>query len=136
MRLLQFFSLAGAALAAQHVERQEKVLTKLNLTEPLNWMASDRLFPAEVIAGNHANLSEYDEDAWVARNLEWCQTFEDCTTVSTFQGNLPRMSPCIVVLCQCLTVHHRGQLRIGWRSVLVCLRLPRRTQYSLGFYTI
>ncbi|PHH85086.1 hypothetical protein CDD83_920 [Cordyceps sp. RAO-2017] len=67
-------ALAPIALAA---------LQPLALAPPADWAAGSRLFPAEVIAGYHANLTTHTRDSWAAYVLEQCRGFDACdSTVS------------------------------------------------------
>lgn len=59
---------------------------KLELEKPLNWIASSRLFPANVIAGFNSELSQYDAEGWADYILGQCKQFSACTSTSSFQG--------------------------------------------------
>ncbi|KAI8803279.1 hypothetical protein BJ742DRAFT_506162 [Cladochytrium replicatum] len=82
-------AISAAPISAQLEARQVNtaVFVKVPLAEPLNWIAGSRLFPSNIIAGYHADLSEYNEDGYVAYILAQCRTFKDCTSFEIFQGN-------------------------------------------------
>ncbi|POS74235.1 hypothetical protein DHEL01_v207367 [Diaporthe helianthi] len=61
-------------------------LTQVVLTPPLNWIAGNSLFPSQVIAGYHADVSEYTVEEWSAYMLDACKSFTACTSVDGFQG--------------------------------------------------
>lgn len=65
--------------------------TSVYLEPPLNWVVGPYLWPAEIIAGYNAEVTDYTDDAWDAHILAECETFTACTSSITWQG-----------LCSCL----------------------------------
>ncbi|KAL1852434.1 hypothetical protein Daus18300_012193 [Diaporthe australafricana] len=60
--------------------------TQVALTPPLNWVAGSFLFPSQIIAGYHGNLSEYEAADWYAYILDACESYSACTSAEAFQG--------------------------------------------------
>ncbi|KAK4452508.1 hypothetical protein QBC34DRAFT_377000 [Podospora aff. communis PSN243] len=58
----------------------------LQLPEPSNWQAGDRLFPELVIAGFHAHLDDYNDVSWTNHVMDLCVGFEFCTSILAFQA--------------------------------------------------
>ncbi|KAL8298928.1 hypothetical protein RB597_007517 [Gaeumannomyces tritici] len=63
-----------------------KVLVKVDLPAPNNWLTASRLYPSNVIAAYNAELAAYDAESWNAHILEKCQGFRDCTSTASYQG--------------------------------------------------
>ncbi|KAL8348914.1 hypothetical protein RB601_002179 [Gaeumannomyces tritici] len=63
-----------------------KVLVKVDLPAPNNWLTASRLYPSNVIAAYNAELAAYDAESWNAHILEKCQGFRDCTSTASYQA--------------------------------------------------
>lgn len=61
-------------------------LTQLNLPDPQDWIAGPRLFPTNVVAGYHANLTQYNKDSWAKYVKGQCERFSACTSSITYSG--------------------------------------------------
>ena len=77
-----FASIVFASDASTGLPRFERV----PLTEPLNWIAGRSLFPGRVIAGYHAEVSDYDATSWAEKVLGDCKNYTACTSSLSYQG--------------------------------------------------
>lgn len=78
-----------SAMADVKTDTTGRTFEKVELTEPLNWLAGKSLFPGRVIAGYNANLDEYNAESWVQHVLEQGKAHKACTSVLAFQGAFP-----------------------------------------------
>lgn len=84
-----FLALGVAMPVAQTeaLKNNTRTFVRLNLTEPMNWVAGNSLFPGRVIAGYNAGLDQYTSaEAWASYVLEKCKGFEACTSAYSVQG--------------------------------------------------
>ncbi|KAL8383249.1 hypothetical protein RB595_006819 [Gaeumannomyces hyphopodioides] len=85
-----FLGAASSALALPTPEvdaaTAAKVLVKVDLPAPNNWLTTSRLYPSNLIAGYNAAVAAYDAESWNAHILEKCQSFRDCTSTASWQG--------------------------------------------------
>ncbi|OAG07338.1 uncharacterized protein CC84DRAFT_1163546 [Paraphaeosphaeria sporulosa] len=79
--------LPAASLLLHSIPSLAASFAPVALTPPLNWVADSYLFPANIIAGYNANLTEYNATTWGAHVLAACASFTACTSALAFQGN-------------------------------------------------
>ena len=84
------FVLAAAssalALPAPAADNAAKVLVKVDLPAPGNWLATSSLFPGNLIASYHGDVDKYTASSWNAYVLEKCQGYKACTSTASYQG--------------------------------------------------
>lgn len=84
-------SSGALALPTPAAENTAKVLVKVDLPAPGNWLTTSSLFPRNLIASYHAEVADYDASSWNAYILDKCQGYEACTSTASYQGILPAL---------------------------------------------
>ncbi len=90
---LRSLTLGGPSASSSSSSGGKDGFKKLELEKPLNWLPGPRLFPANVIAGFNAELSQYDAESWADYVLEQCTRYSACTSTASYQGAFPLLPP-------------------------------------------
>ncbi|KAM3464867.1 hypothetical protein MY5147_009421 [Beauveria neobassiana] len=59
---------------------------RLPLPDPQDWVAGERLFPSNVIAGYNAKYNEYNKETWAAYVLKHGEGFEACGSTIAYSA--------------------------------------------------